>query len=218
MNLRNKIIIHNDFEFMQEKLTEEYGQKNLRFFIPKNPDLELRLNDLTYDKNAQATARAIIKESYMAEAQAKIIVILAKSFREEAQNFLLKLFEEPPKNVYFIIVAPSKNVFLPTILSRFIIEKHKIQKEKMSLNLDLKKMDLAQIASLLKQYENIDKHECLDLISVLSYECFKQDIKLNDEEIEFFYKAYELAKLNAKPTILLSTIALILHERKNENH
>ncbi|EAK0441871.1 DNA polymerase III subunit delta' [Campylobacter lari] len=218
MNLRNKIIIHNDFEFMQEKLTEEYGTKNLRFFIPKNPDLELRLNDLTYDKNAQATAKAIMKESYVAEAQAKIIVILAKSFREEAQNFLLKLFEEPPKNVYFIIVAPSKNVFLSTILSRFIIEKHKIQKEKMSLNLDLKKMDLAQIASLLKQYENIDKHECLDLISVLSYECFKQDIKLNDEEIEFFYKAYELAKLNAKPTILLSTIALILHERKNENH
>lgn len=203
---------------MQEKLTEEYGTKNLRFFIPKNPDLELRLNDLTYDKNAQATAKAIMKESYVAEAQAKIIVILAKSFREEAQNFLLKLFEEPPKNVYFIIVAPSKNVFLSTILSRFIIEKHKIQKEKMSLNLDLKKMDLAQIASLLKQYENIDKHECLDLISVLSYECFKQDIKLNDEEIEFFYKAYELAKLNAKPTILLSTIALILHERKNENH
>ncbi|MCV3483202.1 DNA polymerase III subunit delta' [Campylobacter sp. CNRCH_2014_0184h] len=203
---------------MQEKLTEEYDQKNLRFFIPKNPDLELRLNDLTYDKNGQATAKAIMNESYIAEAQAKIIVILAKSFREEAQNFLLKLFEEPPKNVYFIIVAPSKNVFLPTILSRFIIKKHKIQKEKMSLNLDLKKMDLAQIASLLKQYENIDKHECLELISTLSHECFKQDIKLNDEEIEFFYKAYELAKLNAKPIILLSTIALILHERKNENH
>ncbi|WP_052243030.1 DNA polymerase III subunit delta' [Campylobacter subantarcticus] len=199
---------------MQEKLIEEYGQKNLRFFIPKNPDLELRLNDLTYDKNAQATARAIMKESYMAEAHAKIIVILAKSFREEAQNFLLKLFEEPPKNVYFIIVAPSKNVFLPTILSRFMIEKHKIQREKISLNLDLKKMDLANVLAFLKKYENIDKQECLELISALSYECFKQDIKLNDEEIEFFYKAYELAKLNAKPSVLLSTIVLFLHERK----
>ncbi|WP_052243710.1 MULTISPECIES: DNA polymerase III subunit delta' [Campylobacter] len=199
---------------MQEKLIEEYGQKNLRFFIPKNPDLELRLNDLTYDKNAQATARAIMKESYMAEAHAKIIVILAKSFREEAQNFLLKLFEEPPKNVYFIIVAPSKNVFLPTILSRFMIEKHKIQREKISLNLDLKKMDLANVLAFLKKYENIDKQECLELISALSYECFKQDIKLNDEEIDFFYKAYELAKLNAKPSVLLSTIVLFLHERK----
>lgn len=199
---------------MQEKLIEEYGQKNLRFFIPKNPDLELRLNDLTYDKNAQATARAIMKESYMAEAHAKIIVILAKSFREEAQNFLLKLFEEPPKNVYFIIVAPSKNVFLPTILSRFMIEKHKIQREKISLNLDLKKMDLANVLAFLKKYENIDKQECLELISALSYECFKQDIKLNDEEIDFFYKAYELAKLNVKPSVLLSTIVLFLHERK----
>ncbi|WP_236103567.1 DNA polymerase III subunit delta' [Campylobacter armoricus] len=198
---------------MQEKLIEEYGQKNLRFFIPKNPDLELRLNDLTYDKNAQATARAIMKESYIAESNAKIIVILAKTFREEAQNFLLKLFEEPPKNVYFIIVAPSKNVFLPTILSRFIIEKYKIQKEKMNLDLNLKKIDLAGILDFLKKYENIDKYECLELISALSYECFKQDIKLNDEEIDFFYKAYELAKLNAKPAILLSTIALLLLEK-----
>ncbi|AJC86320.1 DNA polymerase III subunit delta' [Campylobacter sp. RM16704] len=217
MNLRNKIIIHNDFELIQEKLIEEYGQKNIRFFIPKNPDLELRLNDLTYDKNAQATARAIMKESYISEVNIKIIVILAKSFREEAQNFLLKLFEEPPKNVYFIIVAPSKNVFLPTILSRFIIEKYKIQKEKMNLDLNLKKINLAGILDFLKKYENIDKHECLELINALSYECFKQDIKLNEEEIEFFYKAYELVKLNAKPMVLLNTLALILYEKINEN-
>ncbi|MBF7043741.1 DNA polymerase III subunit delta', partial [Campylobacter volucris] len=58
---------------------------------------------------------------------------------------------------------------------------------------------------------------CLDLLDALSYECFKQDIKLKDDEIEFFYKAYELVKLNAKPSILLSTIALMLYERKNEN-
>ncbi|MBX1885795.1 DNA polymerase III subunit delta' [Campylobacter peloridis] len=218
MSIRNKIIIHNDFEFIQEKLIKEYGQKKIRFFIPKNPDLELRLNDTSYDKNAQATARAIMKESYIAEANEKIIVIMAKSFREEAQNFLLKLFEEPPKNIYFIIVAPSKNVFLPTILSRFIVEKHKIQKEKMVLDFDLKKLDLLGILSLLKKYENIDKQECLELISTLSYECLKQDLKLNDEEIDFFYKAYELAKLNAKPAILLSVIALIIYERKNENH
>lgn len=217
MNLRNKIIIHNDFDFIQEKLINEFGIKNLKFFIPKNPDVELRLNDLTYDKNAQATAKAIMKESYIAEANAKIIVIMAKSFRDEAQNFLLKLFEEPPKNVYFIIVAPSKNVFLPTVLSRFVIEKYKIQKERMVLNLNLQKMDLASILNFLKKYENIDKNECLDLLDALSYECFKQDIKLKDDEIEFFYKAYELVKLNTKPSILLSTIALMLYERKNEN-
>ncbi|WP_279176577.1 DNA polymerase III subunit delta' [Campylobacter insulaenigrae] len=218
MNIRNKIIIHDDFDFIQDKLINEFGAHKIKFFIPKNPDIELRLNDLTYDKNAQATAKAIMKESYIAESSAKIIVIMAKSFRDEAQNFLLKIFEEPPKNVYFIVVAPSKNVFLPTILSRFIVEKYKIKKEKISLGIDLKKIDLSGILNFIKQYENIDKSECLKLIDSLSYECFKQGIKLNDNEIDFFYKAYELIKLNAKPSVILSTIMLILYERKNENY
>ncbi len=159
-----------------------------------------------------------MKESYIAESNTKIIVIMARAFREEAQNFLLKIFEEPPKNVCFVIVAPSKNVFLPTILSRFIVEKYKIKKEKFPLKIDFNKIDLSSILNFIKQYENVDKNECLSIIDSLSYESFKQGIKLNDDEIDFFYKAYELIKLNAKPSIVLSTIMLILYERKNENY
>lgn len=213
MNIRNKIIINDDFDLVKEELSQEFNTVNLKFFIPKNPDCELRLNDLSYDKHSQATARAIMKESYIAEAKIKIIIIMAKNFRDEAQNFLLKLFEEPPKNVYFFIVAPSKNVFLPTILSRFIIEKHKNKKNNFKLDINLKKLDLASIFGFLSQYENIDKKECLELVSALSFECLKQDIKLKDDEIEFFYKAYELLKLNTKPSIILTSLMLILHER-----
>lgn len=37
-----------------------------------------------------------------------------------AQNSLLKLIEEPPDFVYFIFTASSKDVFLPTIISRVV--------------------------------------------------------------------------------------------------
>ena len=36
----------------------------------------------------------------------------------QSQNALLKVLEEPPKNVFFILTAASKNSVLPTVLSR----------------------------------------------------------------------------------------------------
>lgn len=48
----------------------------------------------------------------------KVIIISAKRFFHEAQNALLKLFEEPPQGVVLILVIPSAGVLLPTLRSR----------------------------------------------------------------------------------------------------
>lgn len=42
----------------------------------------------------------------------------ADAIQITAQNVLLKIIEEPPQTVYFIFTASSKDVFLPTIISR----------------------------------------------------------------------------------------------------
>lgn len=42
----------------------------------------------------------------------------ANRMNEQAQNALLKVLEEPPKNVIFILLTPSKTVLLDTIISR----------------------------------------------------------------------------------------------------
>jgi len=42
----------------------------------------------------------------------------AESLKTEAQNSLLKILEEPPKNALFILVAKTETQLLPTILSR----------------------------------------------------------------------------------------------------
>lgn len=107
----SKILITSDFESVKEQMIKDFGENNLRF-IPKIPAVEFLMDD----------ARAVEKESYIAENSEKIIVIMANAFRGEAQNFLLKLFEEPPKNVKFLIVCPSKNLLLATVRSRFICE------------------------------------------------------------------------------------------------
>lgn len=53
----------------------------------------------------------------------KIFLISANTFLLEAQNSLLKVFEEPIANTHFFIITPSVQVFIPTLLSRFYVIK-----------------------------------------------------------------------------------------------
>lgn len=66
--------------------------------------------------------RNIIKDSYIRpnEANAKVYVFEEADNRltEIAQNSFLKLLEEPPQNVYFILLCESAQKLLVTILSR----------------------------------------------------------------------------------------------------
>lgn len=199
----SKILISDEFEDIKSELIARFGNNALRF-IPKTTANEFLMDD----------AREVQRESYIAEKNEKIIVIMAHSFRTEAQNFLLKLLEEPPKNIKFLIVSPSKNLLLPTIRSRLICEKRRKLKEKLSLNLDLKKLDLRMIFDFLKENESLEKNELLEKISLLS----KESLKYKDfdaQELDFFYKSYELAKLNSKAGILLATLLLNTYTKKH---
>lgn len=190
----SKIIISDDFEGIKEEMINEFGINHLRFFIPQN---EFLLDDV----------RAVEKESYIAETSEKIIILMAQSYRIEAQNFLLKLLEEPPKNIKFLIVVPSKNLLLPTIKSRLICEKRTREKMKNTLNLELNKMDLKTLFEFLQENENLDKTELMEKITLIA----EQSVKFKDfnaDELEFFYESYELAKLNSKSALLLATLLL----------
>ncbi len=48
----------------------------------------------------------------------RIFIVSANNFLHNAQNTLLKIFEEPKINTHFFLITPDKEVFLPTILSR----------------------------------------------------------------------------------------------------
>ena len=49
----------------------------------------------------------------------KIFIISTNSFLLEAQNSLLKMFEEPIENTHFFLIIPDTNALLPTLVSRF---------------------------------------------------------------------------------------------------
>lgn len=86
----SKIIISEDFLGIKEEMINNFGIKKLRFFMPQN---EFLLDD----------ARAVEKESYIAETEEKIIVLMADSYRIEAQNFYLNFLKSLQKILNFLL-------------------------------------------------------------------------------------------------------------------
>lgn len=49
----------------------------------------------------------------------KVFIVCVNSFSLDAQNVLLKMFEEPGENTIFFLVVPDINILLKTLVSRF---------------------------------------------------------------------------------------------------
>ena len=201
----NKIVITSDFENLKAKLEAEFGVNNLRFFISDDFLLE--------------NAKEVIAEAYIAEKDEKILVIEAKSFRTEAQNARLKIIEEPPRNIKFIIVTQSKNLLLPTIRSRMLIENKLTKKPKMSVDLNLNALSLKELTSFIdqkiaeEQAQKFGKNELKELVGAIVTKAVDSGYKFSDDEMEYFFSLIKLADLNAKFHAILTPLLLTIFEK-----
>ncbi|MDQ3075676.1 MAG: hypothetical protein M3Q34_00920 [bacterium] len=112
--------------------------KELNIETKANPDfLQIDLDSFKIDD--ARTLKSLTSEMSFSNdiASKKVFIISANSFLLEAQNSLLKVFEEPIENTHFFIVAPSTQIFLPTLLSRFYVIKNNS-----GTNLDVKEAQL----------------------------------------------------------------------------
>ena len=142
------ILIVNDVELTLSELIPKYPLHSTR--IIKNEEK---------DEFQITQANLAIKEAYIASNDIKYIFLCGATFRKEAQNSLLKVLEEPPRNVVFIIITNSKTSMLPTIYSRLPYKylKTSILKDESALNLN--KLDLKDIYNFLKENQKISKNE-----------------------------------------------------------
>lgn len=161
-----------------------------------------------------AQSNAAIKEAYIASNITKYIILCGTTFRHEAQNSLLKVLEEPPKNVVFIIITTSKSAILPTILSRVPHKYLKKSKDKIDCTIDFMRLDLKEIYQFLKENQKISKEETRLLIESMLFKINTQKIKLTTKELETFSTAIRLVELNSRPINVLTTLLLTLSQRK----
>lgn len=199
--MKNKIIISNDIK------KEDFG-KNCRIF--------------EYETMLIEHAKAVIAEAFIAEYEEKNIVIIAKKIQNEAQNALLKILEEPPKNIIFTMVVPRKNVLLPTIRSRLMIEYAMKPKPRANHGLDLRRLDFRSACEFIRHNEEqkrLDKLSSLELVDIVnSIVCDAIDLGFNfsQKELEYFKKLSYIASLNTSVSAVLTPLMLLILQ-KNTN-
>lgn len=207
INLSQILIVSNLNDSIESLLT----------LLPKHVTRVIRNEQNDKDEFLLAQATLAIKEAYIASSEKKYIILSGSTFRKEAQNSLLKLLEEPPKNIIFIILTTSKSAILPTVLSRL---PHKFLKNKSTItefDLNLEKIDLKDIYNFLKQNQRISKTEAKQLIESMIYKINTQKIKLTNKELNSFSTAIKLVELNSRPINILSTLLLTIIHRKNRH-
>ena len=193
--LKGHILISSELEVEVERLESELKPLRVVKFIEENFKIE--------------HAKAVVSEAYISESQTKYIVLAALEFTAVAQNSLLKLLEEPPVNIEFIIISPTKSNLLPTVRSRLPILKHNTSHEKISISLNLARIDYKEVFAFLKENARVKKNDAKELVEALFYKATVEDkLILTTSQIESFDKAYRLLDLNSRPQSVLAMLVM----------
>ncbi len=89
-----------------------------------HPDLSVVLGGDKARSFLIDSVRAVRQEAYIRPSEAESRVFLlhnVQNMTAQAQNALLKIVEEPPKSVYFVMTCENKSTLLPTLLSRVAV-------------------------------------------------------------------------------------------------
>lgn len=98
------------------ELAREWVETELGLVTVGNPDVVVLTYGLLTVSDARKVGEKVSSAPFVGECKA--VILAADRLYHEAQNALLKLFEEPPIGTYLLLVVPTLGSLLPTLLSR----------------------------------------------------------------------------------------------------
>lgn len=163
-------------------------------------------------------AKEVIAQSYLAREKESLIILAANKYNHAAQNALLKIIEEPPSKIQFILIAKNKNALLPTICSRMRIITHKSSFELPPFALNVKRLSLQEIYHFCKQNDSKapSKEETKLQIESLLFALNEAKIKLTQRELKLFDTAIMLNQNDAteKHNYIFLPLLLRIYQRQ----
>lgn len=221
------ILLCDDISEAVERLSSGINAQSLRIFHKSN-----FLKD---------DVKPIQDEAHLAFSQPARFIIAGKSFNITFQNALLKLFEEPPKNVQIILVATSKSIFLRTVRSRFPIIDERTFVPLATFPLDVSRLSLQDSYRFLKELENrskakitkknqgeesetsiddtdserLQKDGVRELISSLLLACHDANIPLKESDFAIFERAIFLADIERAENLFIPLLLLVMQRKKD---
>ncbi len=119
-NLHHAYLIEGERENTALEVLEYL--KSLGFKTSNNPDFFHIKTDSFKTEDARNLKSFMAERSFSDEKNAKkIFVISTNSFLLEAQNMMLKMFEDPIEDTHFFVVVPDLSALLSTFVSRFYV-------------------------------------------------------------------------------------------------
>jgi len=195
------ILISSEIEYEVERLKSELHGFRVVVFIEDEFKIE--------------NAKAVVAEAYISESQTKYIILASKNFNNVSQNSLLKVLEEPPRNIEFIIISPTKSNLLPTVRSRLPMLQGKKTHREISIEINLAKMDYKQVFAFLKENARVSKSRAQELVEELYYRATVVDmLLLSCAQLENFERAYKLLELNSRPVSVLAMLLMSFAREK----
>lgn len=160
-------------------------------------------------------AREAIDESCIAESSLKIIILAGEKFNIEAQNALLKVLEEPPQNVKFILIAKHKSGILPTILSRLLVKNKRKKAQILRFPLNVENLGFGEIMDFVENFGFQSKQEdSRILLASLLNAVNKANFTLNQKELDCFNKAMMEIETYEQPKYIFLKLLLMLRNYK----
>lgn len=199
-------IIHitQDFTQLIEELILGYEEQYVEVFERE----DFKIDD----------AKEVIAQSYLTREKESLIILAANKYNHAAQNALLKILEEPPSKIQFILVAKNKNALLPTIRSRMRIITHKHSFYLPPFALNVKRLSLQEIYHFCKQNDSKapSKEETKLQIESLLFALNEAKIKLTQRELKLFDTAIKLNQNDAteKHNYIFLPLLLRIYQRQ----
>ena len=204
IKLSSGIIITQQSNMIIEKL-ESQRTTELFTFI-ENRDDKGKIKEFLVEQAQEA-----IDKAYIASENLNYIILTAPRFSEIAQNRLLKLLEEPPRNKAFILITESKSALLDTILSRMPVTILHDSEEAKAFSLDLENLSLAKVYAFIQENNRISAVECKVLIEKISLGAMKSGkFRLDKTTLEMFSNAIKALEVGSPSSFILSGVLLKL--------
>jgi len=160
-------------------------------------------------------AKLAIEKAYIASDVENIIILASSRFSTEVQNKLLKVIEEPPPRVSFILITSSKAAILPTIRSRLPITTLRNHRELESFELDIGELDLASTYEYIQKQKRTSGNDMKSIIERISVEAIKsQKFDLDEATLQLFYDSYRALDVGSPSQFVLTTLLLKLLAKK----
>ena len=132
-----------------------------------NPDV-LEEDYETFGIDEARMAIAFQTKSAAIHSAKKIFIFATTIITHEAQNALLKIFEEPTRDSHFFLIIPDAEILLPTLRSRLIIVQHNNAGADMSFAKTFLHSDIAERFAAIKDIiENKNRLAALALLNAL---------------------------------------------------